>query len=289
MEIEFAGSDTKPTMSEFWNGEGGENWLRFQKTIRSSLHHFGETVMEESQIAEGENILDIGCGSGETTMSLVRRVGSLGSVHGVDISSLILKKTENFTLQHDNLNFDCADAQTYPFEKKNYHLVFSRFGVMFFENPLKAFLNIQLSLKSGGRLAFICWQRVQDNPWVDLPLQLAIKHAGPPEPMDAESPGPFSFSEATKVKRILTDAGFSDICIIPYHTKLTVGNTLDESVLFLTHLGPASSIINDPCLKSTIRSTIISDLHHELRPFKTSNGVELGASCWIVTAKNRLT
>lgn len=272
-------------MSEYWNGEAGRNWVLFQNRINASLLHFGEEVMATTQIAKGEQVLDIGCGCGDTTFAIAKRVGPFGTVHGIDISDVLLEKTKNKTAIHYNTSFDCADAQSHSLKPGVYNLAFSRFGVMFFNDPVMAFRNIKKSLLPGGRIAFICWQPIEANQWVNLPLQVAAKHLPLPAPSDAEEAGAFSFGEVNRVKRILSEAGFINTLVEPFNTKFNVGENLDEAVMFLTHIGPTSGAIETLDVDGVKRSRIALDLFEKLKAHKSAQGVELDAAAWIVTAR----
>jgi len=275
-------------MSEYWNGSGGKRWLNFQERIDSSLISFGQKVMEAVAITDGERVLDIGCGCGDTSLEIALKVGSSGRVEGLDISEVILQQARKRTAseERDNINFECADAQTYRFESNVYDVAFSRFGVMFFDDPVVALGNIRQSLKLGGRIAFICWQPINENQWVNLALDVAANHIPLPLPSNPEDPGPFSFGDTNRVERILAKAGFVNTRIKNFNTLFNVGADIEEAVTFLTNIGPTCAAIEAAEAGDVARQRIMDELRYLIASYKTEQGIELGAAAWVVTATN---
>jgi len=279
---------TNIDMKEYWNGDGGREWVRFQNRIDESLIPFGKKAMAVAKFLPGERVLDIGCGCGDTSFEIARQVGANGYVQGIDISELVLKRARirEATESLGNVNFECSDAQIYDFENMDFDVVFSRYGVMFFDDPEAAFKNIRKALNPGGRMAFICWQSVKANEWVRLPLDVASQYVQLPEPPDPENPGGFSFGDAARVKRILSTAGFINISIRQFNETFNVGKNLDEAVKFLSSIGPASVAIGAPEVDDVTRHSFISALHDFLGAHLTADGIKLNAATWIVTADN---
>jgi len=274
-------------MNEFWNGAGGEKWLRFQDTMDINLKPFGHKAITAANILPGETVLDIGCGCGDTTFELARLVGSSGQVLGLDISQPLLARAEALSesTAEKNIMFKCGDAQEFAFAESTFDLLFSRFGVMFFDNPVTAFSNLQKSLKPGGRLTFICWQPLMKNEWVKTSLKVVARHISLPAPSGPEEPGPMSFGDPKRVARILKASGFSDICINACDTAFTVGRDLDEAVAFLTQMGPAAAAISQSEVDEKEKVKIARDMQQTLQQFATKAGITLSAATWIVSAK----
>lgn len=278
-------------MRDFWNDAGGRMWVNYQDIIETGMSSLGINAMDELDIVPNERVLDIGCGCGDTTIELSRRVGNDGYVLGVDISEMIIsfaKKKINLKKQN-NVDFKCLDAQTYDFGTASYDVIFSRFGVMFFDDPVAAFSNLRSSLRSNGRIAFVCWQPAKVIEWISLPLEIVSRYIElpPPQPPQPEAPGGFSFGDAKRVKKILNSAGYSDIKIEPNITKIHIGKNLDEAQTFLTHIGPAGTILDNPEIDSEVRKRFIADLHNTLKAHQTEKGIRLDAATWLVTASNK--
>ena len=273
--------------AEFWNGVGAEKWLRFQDKMHTNLLPFGHEAMEAASISNDQMVLDIGCGCGDTSFEIGRRVTANGHVHGLDISNPFVTEARRRKASDDvkNVSFGCSDAQIHLFESGFYDVVFSRFGVMFFDDPVQAFRNIRNAMKPGGRLAFICWQPAADNEWVSVSLDIVAKHIPLPEPLGPEEPGPMSLGDVDRTKRILNDAGFSEIRIKGSNTPFRIGADIGEAIDFLTQLGPAGGAVFRSGADDKVISKIATDLHHGLVPFLSPGGVRMGAATWIVTAK----
>ena len=263
-------------------------WVRFQNIIEASMAPLGRKAMYELAMLEGERVLDIGCGCGDSTFEISQLVGPNGKVVGIDISEMIVATAQKNTVlkkQH-NVNFRCVDAQTHQFDMNEFDAVFSRFGVMFFDNPIAAFENIRQSLVSGGRMAFVCWQPLKAIEWISLPLEIVANYVALPPPSQPETPGGFSFGDAGRVDTILSCAGFVDISVERFDTKINIGVNLEEALFFLKHIGPAGTVLNNPDIDSEIKMLFSAELRAALEPYLTKHGVELAAATWIVTARN---
>jgi len=276
-------------MSEFWNGEGGKKWINFKTRLEKSLFSLGLRTILNGTLNQGERVLDIGCGCGHTTQQISFFVGDHGYVHGIDISDLLLRQFDKSldSSGNKNISFECADAQSHSFKSNYFDVVFSQFGVMFFNDPAIAFTNIRKSMKLKGRLVFICWQPIHLNQWVKLPLEVVEKYVPLPPQDHPEEPGAFSFGDANRISRILTESGFSDISIKGFNADFYVGETVDDAVDFLTQIGPANNAMEAECVDPMTKARITSNLREELSLHTTKSGVQLKASTWVVTACNR--
>ena len=161
----------------YWNGPGGERWARRQQVQDVLLAPIADILIDRAKPKTGERIVDVGCGSGATTMAFARKVGASGHVLGVDVSGPMLEQALAGAPADAPVDFVQADATVYPFEPASVDLVASRFGVMFFADPAKSFSNLHGALRRSGRLAFICWREPRENPWMMAPLQAVYKHA----------------------------------------------------------------------------------------------------------------
>ena len=274
------------TQIEFWNGETGRNWVTHDAIMEAMLQPLGESVMDTLAPQPGEHVLDIGCGCGHTSLSLAGRVGAEGSVTGIDISAPMLAVASYFARGHSSIQFVEADAQTHAFEPELYDMVFSRFGVMFFEDPVTAFTNIRSALRASGRLAFCCWQPRAVNPFMTVPAMAALELLPAPPEMPPRTPGPFAFEEADYVTAVLTSAGFESVAVTPLQQPLTFGRGLNltDIVERLVQVGPIAQMVRDAPekLQQPVRDKVVD----AVKPFYSEDtGMTLDGQFWQVTAR----
>ena len=278
------------TQIEFWNGETGQNWVSHDALMEAMLQPLGEAVMDSLSLKPGEHVLDIGCGCGHTSLSLADRVGAEGSVTGIDISAPMLAVASQLAAEHNaghkSVQFLEADAQTHRFTPEVYDAAFSRFGVMFFEDPVAAFTNIRASLRPSGRLAFCCWQPRAVNPFMTVPAMAALELLPAPPEIPPRTPGPFAFEEADYVAEILTEAGFEHVAVTPLRQPLTFGRgmSLEDIVERLVEIGPIAQMVREAPedLQQPVRDKVVD----AVAPFyQAGSGMTLEGQFWLVTAK----
>jgi SAM-dependent methyltransferase len=274
-------------MAKFWNGEGGQKWVGREDRLEASLQPFGQCAIDALMISGDERGLDIGFGCGETTIQLAAELGPGGHVHGLDISTTMVEAAQNRAGRSsvENISFECADAQTSALPTDRYDFVFSRFGVMFFDDPVMAFKNIFQSLKPGGRLVFMCWAGRDENAWVRLPLAVVENYIAVPAVPPPGTPGPFSLSDGARVKGILSEAGFSDIAVAPFQTPFVLGVDVDEAVSYLMELSPTGGAIRLADPDENIRARIADELATLLESHNSEAGITMDASGLLVTAR----
>ena len=184
---------------------------------------------------------------------------------------------------HPNLAFMEADAATHHFEPKAFDLLFSRFGVMFFADPDAAFANMRKALKPGGRATFVCWRDWRENEWVRVPITAVRPHVPPQPQLGPEDPGPFSFANPGRIRRILANAGFDVIAMRPFDAPIELGASLDDAAEHLQEFGPVSRTLADA--SPAQKQQAAASLREALTPFARTMPVKLGAAVWIVTAR----
>lgn len=232
----------------------------------------------------GERVLDIGCGCGATSLALAKTVGAAGRVHGVDVSRPMLRIARERAMEEGaNVVFLEADASAQAF-RPEWDLVFSRFGVMFFADPVAAFANIRGALAPGGRLVFVCWRALLENVWAARPLAAAMDLLPPLPPTDQNSPGPFAFADESRLIGILSQAGFSDVDVQKLDTVMNMGATLDDAAHAALSIGPLARASGD--LGEEIRETIRGRVRGALGDFETPAGIVPPAACWLARARN---
>ena len=269
----------------YWNGPGGQRWARRQQVQDVLLGPIADILIDRAKPKAGERIVDVGCGSGATTIAFARKVGPSGHVLGVDVSGPMLEQARASAPADAPIEFVQADATVYRFEPAGADLVASRFGVMFFADPVKSFANLHGALRPSGRLAFACWRQPRENPWMMTPLQAVYKHAPKLPQQGPEDPGPFSFASEARVHRILGSVGLGDIAMEPCDLALdiAVGGGLDAAVRGALEIGPANRALEDQ--PAAIREAATLSIREALAPHVKGNTVPLAAAIWIVTAR----
>ncbi len=269
---------------EYWNGPAGDKWARLADSQDIMLGALGRVAMDACEIGSGHAVLDVGCGSGNTSMEMAGRVAPGGTVLGVDISTPMLQI--GFTRLRDRgiegVTFHNGDAATHRFRPDWFDRVFSRFGVMFFVEPIAAFSNIRTGMKADARLGFVCWKSLAENEWFEVPLNAALRYLPPPDPSDPEEPGPMAFADPDRVRRILSGAGFEDVSLQSLETLLPLEADAARSAEKLMQLGPASRLLADA--PDDIKEKAVADLAVDLEPYQRKDGVKIGCAVWIVTA-----
>ena len=267
---------------EYWNGAIGETWVRSQEALDASLAPITQSLLPWASPMPDERVLDIGCGCGATTLMLARAVAPNGSVMGVDISRPMLavarSRAEAAGVAADFAETDAAVTAYEP----EFNLVFSRFGIMFFDDPVAAFANIRQAVAPGGRLAFVCWRTMLENQWVSTPLASAIDLLPPETPGNPHDPGPFAFADNVRIEQILSKAGFRDIRIEPLDSVTITGPTIEEAAAQSLQIGPLAR--RAAKLEESVRDVIRERVAAAIAPFAGPDGVALPAACWLARA-----
>ena len=270
--------------AEYWNSEPGQKWVQRDAEMDERLGPITEELIRRSGVRIGDHVLDIGCGGGSSTEQIAHAVGANGQVVGIDISEPLLALARARCGNLSQVSFENADAQVHQFPMHGLDLLLSRFGVMFFSDPVKAFQNLLKALKPAGQLHFACWATVDENPWFVVPLSIAKEYLGEPEPTPARAAGPLAFSEPNYVLDILTSAGFKDIQIQPTETVMASSDPAEKQVeLYLTG-GPAARLIAAKAPGDDIMNALRAALVGELRKYETKNTIALGATVHYVSA-----
>lgn len=271
--------------SSYWNEVGGPRWAAMQQDLDVELAPFGAAVQRALSLPAGARVLDIGCGAGATSLLLAAQVQP-GEVVGVDISAPLLARARERAQGTPGLRFELADAQTFPFQPESFDAVFSRFGVMFFADPVAAFVNLSAALRYEGKLGFVCWRALAENPSFTLPFQAALPFLSelPSQPKPGE-PGPFAFAEREHVASILQRAGFRDIVVEPYDTDMVFAGRrdLEGAVAQAFELGPLGRLRTP--LEPAVRARVWDAVRAAFEPHYGPSGVVLPAATWLVTAR----
>jgi len=270
----------------YWNGPAGDRWVREQASLDEMLRPFGDAALDAACPTPGEAVLDVGCGCGATSVALAALVGSGGSVVGLDVSAQMLSRARARAAGRPNLSLVEGDASRDGLALGAFDLVFSRFGVMFFQDAVAAFAHLRGALRPGGRLAFVCWKPLTENPWATIPFEAAVGVLGRPAPEPDDAPGPFALGDEARVRAVLDDAGFRDVSLRSFGTKLRFGTSgaLDDAVSEVARLGPVARLLVDRDAVS------IAQVHAAIKAVlpvyaDAHGGVGFPASAWVVTAR----
>ncbi len=276
----------KPEMT--WQDAAGERWAAFYARIDVQLDPLGRAAMKLAAPVAGERVLDVGCGAGESTLELAELVGKTGSVVGLDISGALLEeaRARADAACHTHVQFVLGNAATERFTQR-FDLLYSRFGVMYFEDTVATFKNLRAALRPGGRIGLVTWQQLAANPWADTPLA-AVRTLRPghpvPDALAPGKPGPFYLCDPDQVHDKLERAGFRAISITPHEEPVLFGGsaTLQEAVEYALQIGPAARFIAHAQLEHEPRLRKL--LSEALAPFAGPEGVRIPARTLLLTA-----
>jgi SAM-dependent methyltransferase len=270
----------------YWNGPAGKFWTERQDAMDTMLAPISAAVVAAAAAKAGERVIDVGCGCGATALDMAAHVGPQGSVLGIDISEDMLARARQRVPAAVPVTFLHADATTYAFKPASANILVSRFGVMFFAEPARAFANLRSALKPGGRVAFACWRAPKLNPFFVVPLMAAYKHVPKLPEVGPDDPGPFSFQSEERVQRILGAAGYRDVTLTPVDLALDMarGKGLEAAVQNALEIGPAHRALMDQ--PDAARSAATAEIRAALAKVQVGDTVPLSTAIWVVVASS---
>jgi SAM-dependent methyltransferase len=265
-----------------WNGPGGNAWVEHQELLDGMFAPFEKLLVEAVSRHSAKRVLDIGCGTGSTTIAAVRKIGAAGRAVGVDISEPMLSVArERAARAGVAASFVCADAQTHLFPPASFDFFISRFGVMFFADPIQAFANLKRAATDGAGLHCIAWRGPEENPFMTTAEQ-AVGPLLPNLPARvANAPGQFGFADDGRVRGILEDAGWRGIEILPLDVECRFPQRELEG--YTTRLGPVGNLL--PEVDASTRVRIIETLHTAFAAYVHGPEVRFTAACWAFSAR----
>jgi ubiquinone/menaquinone biosynthesis C-methylase UbiE len=265
-----------------------DRFVRFREIVTTGLGAHGEAALDLAPPATGERVLDIGCGFGDTTQRIAGLVGADGEVVGVDAARQFIEvaRREAEEAGVRNASFDVADVQVADLGGQ-YDVSFSRFGTMFFANPVVALRNVRGALVPGGRLVMVVWRRREDNDWLFRAQTIVEGIVERPEEYDEPTcgPGPFSMANADTITDILLHAGYADIALRRCDLPIAIGTDVEEAMDLVMALGPAGEILRLAGDRAAhLHDDVRTALRAGLGEFEGPDGLRAGASTWIVSA-----
>jgi SAM-dependent methyltransferase len=269
-------------MFEAWDGAEGDDWTEDAERYERSGRRHRPYLVNPSIIGTADRVLDIGCGTGRSTIEAAR-LATQGSAVGIDLSSRMLDKAREQAAAEGvaNVSFVQGDAQVHPFERAAADVAISDTGCMFFGDPVAAFSNIGRGLRPGGQLALLAWRELEQNEWLTTVRgALALGRTLPTPPPDA--PTPFSLADPERVTARLTAAGFTDIQLDPVDEPMEMGTDADDAFQFFAATGVVRGLLEG--VDEAGRAQALDDLHTAFKQAESADGVLLGSAAWLITA-----
>ncbi|ETX29184.1 class I SAM-dependent methyltransferase [Roseivivax isoporae] len=277
------GGSPNAAQAEAWGGDMGRRWAARTADLEAQMAGVLDVLLDRAALAPGERVLDIGCGAGGSTRAAARAVGPSGSALGLDISAPLLALARERA--PDNARFVQADAQVHGFDGPPFDAALSRFGVMFFDDPVAAFANIRSALAPGGRLVMACWAGPEGNPWFTDPRDAAVARLGPVPQGDPDAAGPMAFRDPSRVLPILAAAGFADAGVETVTPDLHLPDGWAAMERMLPEIGPIPGILRERGGTQEDLRAILGTLHARWRDRIGPDGIRLPARVRIYAAR----
>ncbi len=275
---------------DFWNEVLVPKFIRFKHVLVDGLTHHSDAIFPTLRVKEGDSVLDVGCGFGDTAMKLADRVGPTGRVLGVDCCDAFMDYGRKEAAEEglDNVSFANGDVLIMPFEPE-YDFVFSRFGTMFFSNPVAAMRNMRTAMKPGATMTHIVWRTPDDNPWLSMAKEVVLGFLPPPgEDARTCGPGPFSMANQEMVTGMMKSAGYENIDFERVDAPVLVGKTIQDAVDFQLALGPAGEVFREAGdeaedKREQIEAALAEAIDGQK---KEADGIVMDSSSWVISATN---
>jgi SAM-dependent methyltransferase len=264
-----------------WNGLAGRAWVEAQALLDDIFRPIEDLLVEAAAAGSSGQALDVGCGTGSTTLAVARVLGAKGRCVGIDLSdSMIAAARARAEREGTPVRFIRGNAQTHAFEPAGFDRILSRFGVMFFDDPIRAFANLRHAASDGAELRLVVWRSPEDNPFMTTAERAAAPLLPNMPVRQPDAPGQFSFADRGRVHRILEESGWDEIDIQP----IDVACTLPEKELlgYLTRLGPLGRVLHDA--DEQTRTHVVGAVRPAFDPYVHGTEVRFNAACWMIAA-----
>ena len=274
---------TNHEQKELWNGHAGRAWAENQEILDQMFKPFEALLVDAISSKAGGNVLDVGCGAGSITLAIARQLGTKGSCVGIDISTPLLEVAQSrAALESSCADFICADAQTHAFETGSFDTIVSRFGVMFFADPVRAFANLRQAGSSSAELRFIAWRDAAENPFMTTAERAAVPLLPNLPARLHGAPGQFAFADRSHVSSILEQSGWAEIDIQQIDLPCTLPEK--ELVRYLSKNGPVGLMLQEA--DELTRNQVLQRVHDAFDPYVYEDEVRFRAACWMVSARS---
>ncbi|WP_434299132.1 class I SAM-dependent methyltransferase [Corallococcus exiguus] len=268
--------------TKLWNGTAGHAWVEAQAVLDGMFKPIEDLLAEAVVTSSARQVLDVGCGTGSTTLAVARRLGAKGHCTGIDISEPMLAAARARAEQEGTpARFIRANAQLHAFEPASFDMIISRFGVMFFEDPVRAFANLRHTARNDAALLAIAWRSPSENPFMTTAERAAAPLLSNLPARRPDAPGQFAFADSHRVHRILEESGWAGIDIQPIDFTCTLPEK--ELVNYLTRFGLLSRVLQE--VDERTRTQVIETVRAAFEPFVHGAEVRYTAACWKVVAR----
>ncbi len=276
--------ETNADQVAFWNGQGGQTWVKRQHHTDTTLTPVNEALLAFAGARPGERVIDVGCGCGAVTLDLARAVGSEGQVAGLDISGPMLAEGAARAAAAGIANVDWREADAASAALGEFDLLASAFGVMFFGDPVAAFTHMRAAASPDARMALVCWRPLGENPWIEVPMSAVAPHLPPRSKGVPNSPGMFGFANPDHVTGVLTAAGWTAPKFEPLDVALDIaaGNGLDAAVEQSTRIGAVNSWLRGQ--PDEIVTASVASIRAALEPHVDGDHVRLPGAMWLISS-----
>jgi len=278
----MAHAASSPSQHDLWNGPAGDAWVQAQSLLDGMFAGFEPVLADPIATEPDARVLDVGCGTGAVCLAIADRLGPQGRCSGVDISApMIAVARERALAAGKAIDFAVDDAQQHLFAPASLDRIVSRFGVMFFDDPVRAFGNLRRALRRGGRLHAIAWRSPADNPFMTTAERAAASLLTLPARAEG-GPGQFAFADAGVVRKILDDSGWDHIDIAPLDVECSIAR--DALPTYVSLLGPVGQALRTEGLDPDLRQRVLSTVVDAFAPFGRGDRVVFTAACWSIQA-----
>ncbi len=271
----------------YWNERAGLTWTEYQERLDALFEPITALALEAAAPEAGEHVIDIGCGCGATVLALAHRVGPIGAVTGFDVSAPMSARARERIKAAGLTNAEVvlSDAATHSFTPGAADLLFSRFGVMFFADPVAAFANLRQAMRPGGRLRFVVWRALTENPWFMVPLEVARALLPPQPPTDPNAPGPFALANPERTLAVLQNSGWRDGMLTRHDVPMRFAPSghLEEATDFATRVGPLARMLMEET--PDVRMKVWEAVREALKAYDGPAGISLSGSIWVISAQ----